>query len=739
MLVSDLVPTPFGWGIVWAKEWPVYLFVIYHAGFFLTGFSLLLYTMDKSSVPVRRIQTKIVCWSTLLSYIFGAVSNITLPWFNIRSIPEIADLTAFGWIAGMAYVIIKYKFLIITPALAAERIISTMNDMVILLNPKAIIMNVNKAVTQLLRYEEKELTGQPIDIILDANSLLRFKLPKGEQFKNQETTFIAKTGKQYLVSVSASLLNDENSVFVGIVCLARDITEHKQMEQALIEEKERLATTLCSVADGVIATDVQGNIVLFNKVAEQLTELSFDAVNGRLADDVLQLRHEVTREKCALNLNKILVSGNIIDLPNIVLLSRSGKEHFVLCRAVVMRDKHSDISGAVIVLSDITEKQKWEQEARRMQKLEAINIFIAGIAHDFNNILTVCLGNSAFIKMRLKNDQESSEMLLEMEGALLQSKNLTQQLLTVTKGGAPVKINAAIGDLLKECTAFVLRGSKTRYEFIFDEHLWAVEIDVNQISQVIQNLIINADQAMPQGGMITIRAENAVVLENSGLPLIPGKYVKISIHDTGCGISPENLKHLFTPFFTTKQKGSGLGLAGAYSIIKKHEGYIYVESELGKGTVFHIYFLAAVHSDLLVTAGNKYFYSGKGKILVMEDEESLRKIVSKMLETLGYQVVLTVEGSEAINLYRATKNVDDCFDAVIFDLTVRGGMGGQEALKQLLAIDSEIKAIATSGYTNDPVMLEPKNYGFLASIPKPYKMEELGKVLSVVIGKKNNQ
>jgi CheY-like chemotaxis protein len=303
--------------------------------------------------------------------------------------------------------------------------------------------------------------------------------------------------------------------------------------------------------------------------------------------------------------------------------------------------------------------------------------------------------------------------------------------LTFAKGGAPVKEMASIKEILEETAAFVLRGSKTKCEFSIVEDIRPAELDPVQVSQVIHNIVINADQAMPEGGVIQINADNRHIDEGKGLPLRPGQYIHISITDQGTGIAERHVSKIFDPYFTTKQKGSGLGLATSYAIIKNHDGHITVESRLGMGTTFDIYLPA---SDRMVPEREEaQVFRGHGRILVMDDEASLRKMVGRMLGKLGYEAEFSKDGAEAIEMYKEAKEAEKPYDAVVLDLTVPGGMGGKEAIQELLKIDPGIKAIVSSGYSDDPVLANFRKYGFQGMMPKPFASQSLSKVLHEVL------
>lgn len=388
-------------------------------------------------------------------------------------------------------------------------------------------------------------------------------------------------------------------------------------------------------------------------------------------------------------------------------------------------------------IRDITERNQLAEAQQIAAKMEAVGTLAGGIAHDFNNLLTGILGNISVAKRYIETRGEAFERLEEAEKAVINAQDLSLQLLTFSRGGIPNKTVFSIGKLIQRSASFALRGSKVKPEFSLPDELWAIEADEGQINQVISNIVINADQAMPNGKVINIEAKNSVIGGTRILPLPAGHYVEIAITDHGVGIPEEHLDRIFDPFFTTKQKGSGLGLSSAYSIITNHDGHITVESLLGVGTTFYIFLPATAKpapAEELAAADTVLY--GTGKILVMDDQETIRETLSRMLTLAGYEVEISKDGKEAIETYVRAKTIRKPFDAVIMDLTIPGGTGGKEAIARLLAIDPDARVIASSGYATDPIMSDYKKYGFSAAVPKPYSAQAIEKALHDVLKKK---
>jgi len=510
--------------------------------------------------------------------------------------------------------------------------------------------------------------------------------------------------------------------------------ERKRSEEDLAAEKERLQVTMKSMADGFITIDNSGSVLMLNPVAEALTGWTQEDAAGKPLATVFQVLNERTRKRYTLAIQRIVEAGVAEGLDGpALMIARDGSERLVESNAAPIRDRANGRIGAVVVFRDVTEKRRLDEEQQKADKLESLGVVAGGIAHDFNNLLTAILGNIS-LALLCTPDPEVGERLGAAKRATNRAQELAQQLLTFARGGAPVKQTASISQLLRDTLSLTLHGSKAHCEFQVAEDLWPVDIDPGQISQVLNNLAMNADQAMPAGGILRVAAENVELMAHSvSLGLDAGRWVKISIQDQGIGIPEEYLKKIFDPYFTTKPKGSGLGLATAYSIVKNHHGIIAVDSKPGEGSTFTVCLPASENELLVQTAGPVPKAPAGARVLVLDDEEAICMLVTCTLEDLGYKVTETNDGKDAIAAYEKAMKDGQPYDLFISDLTIPGGMGGQETIKRLIEIDPDIRAIVSSGYANDPVMSRFEEYGFSGMIAKPYEIDALGRKVAEVL------
>ncbi|MBF0329625.1 MAG: response regulator [Nitrospirae bacterium] len=505
----------------------------------------------------------------------------------------------------------------------------------------------------------------------------------------------------------------------------------REREERVGNEKERLLVTLRSIGDAVIVTETEGTITLMNRVAENMTGWDSSVAEGRLLKEVFNIINEKTGEQCENPVDKVIKKGIIVGLENhTVLIAKNGERKIIEDSAAPIRDSSSSIVGVVLVFRDVTEKTKLEAELAKLVKLESVGLLAGGIAHDFNNLLTAIIGNISLAKFSIDEEGKEYARLTDAENACKRAADLTQQLLTFSKGGAPLRETESITKVIRESAKFILSGANIAPTFDISDDLWNVDIDSGQINQVFNNLIINAAQAMPDGGRIFFTAVNTI----AELPVLrEGPYVKVSVKDTGTGMPQNVLANIFDPYFTTKETGSGLGLATVYSIIKRHDGYITVESKVGEGTVFHIYLPAVPGKPLLPQKKQNTLNAGCGKVLIMDDEQIIRDLAGEILSSLGYECLFASNGTEAVEVYGRMQSSGTPIDLLIMDLTIPGGMGGDKAITKILEINPDAKAIVSSGYSNDPIMANYAQYGFSGCIVKPYTAQNFSSVIKDVM------
>ncbi len=609
-------------------------------------------------------------------------------------------------------------------------IVESSSDIIHSVDKDNIIVSSNKPGCELLGYSQGELIGSNIRELFVTDTWKEFQ-SLFNRIQQEGSTFIdygklkKKNGEKLDVAIHAIAMYDNEKKFLGIRLTCRDITEQKLAEEALMESEERYRLLFQESRDAIYITTRDGRFFdinnsgldVFGYTKEEISVLNPDQI---FADPEERIKFQQSIE-----------DQEFVRDYQIKFRKKSGEIMDCLITSTVRRSNEGNIIGYQGIIRDITEQKKIEEELQKIEKLESLGIMAGGIAHDFNNLLTTITSNISLLS--LTDDNKLLELLKDSKNACNHAKNLTHQLLTFSRGGAPIKKVSYIGNLLKDSSSFALRGSNIRCTYAIAPDLWPVEIDEGQITQVIHNLVINATQAMTEGGTIDIRAENIEKGAKDLLSLDHKKYVKFSLKDRGIGISKEHIKKIFDPYFTTKEDGSGLGLATTYSIIKNHGGHIDVSSEVGSGSEFNVYLLASEKKLPIKEEKTSSAVRGAGKILLMDDEQSVRKTVQRMLIHLGYEVEISSNGDDTIDLYKKAKKSRYPFDVIIMDLTIRGGMGGKETIKKLLEIDSGVKAIVSSGYFNNPIMADYKKYGFCGVIPKPYEMEELNSLLQSII------
>ncbi len=505
--------------------------------------------------------------------------------------------------------------------------------------------------------------------------------------------------------------------------------------ESLTLERERMAITLASLAEGVFTTDTQGLLTYMNRKGEQLTGWDSDQAIGRPVEEVVQFDSQHTPLLLGHPTAHVLTHGVTLNpsTPHF-LLPHQGSEHPVLYSASLLRQTDGAPIGSLLIIRDLTDRVKLDQEGLKISKLEALGTLAGGIAHDFNNYLTAILGNISLTKTCLNSRDRLYGYLSEAENASLGAKRLTHQLLTFAKGGDPMKKPVQLPGLIQMAIGQTLTNRSIRYQEAIPEDLWIINGDENQLTQVVHNLIQNAQQSMAIGGCLTLQAENVILDEDEARCYRlshPGQYVKLMIQDTGTGIPANFLPNIFDPYFSSKPQGNGLGLATAFSIVQKHRGTITVSSLPGQGSTFSLY-LPAQAGRVSPPTTPSTLPKCEGRILVMDDEESIRLVLGEMLKHLGYEVHCTAEGQEALERYREAFYSQNPFSAVILDLTVQNGLGGKETIQQLRDFDPKVKAIVASGYSQDLILSQYEDYGFQGVVAKPFRLTELSQALNQV-------
>jgi PAS domain S-box-containing protein len=609
-------------------------------------------------------------------------------------------------------------------------LIDQSSDGMVVLDKNGKVYQANQKFAEMLGYTPEETLNLHVwdwDDNLTREQVMEMVSMVDESGHHLETIHRRKDGSTYCVDISSNAAIIEGQKL--ILCVCRDISERKNMEEALREAEARLKEAHRLAHIGVWDWDAASDTVTWSEELYHIAGLD----PKQPAPTYTEHPEVYTPEsfsRLAEAVEDAVKMGSNYEL-ELELVRPDGTHRWTYAFGGPKYDSNGNITGLHGTLQDITERKRLENEQQYIQKLESIGILAGGIAHDFNNILTAILGNISLARLDTQLSDKTNKLMQEAEKATVRARDLTQQLLTFSKGGEPVKRLTPIKEMTEETASFALRGANVQCQCYIPDDLWQVNVDIGQISQVISNLVINARQSMPAGGNMEIIAENMALSSKQAigrsLPLDPGNYVRITIVDHGTGISSRYIDKIFDPYFSTKQTGSGLGLTTSYSIIHNHDGHISVESAVDVGSKFYVYLPASREKAETRPREKERSLSLKGgRILLMDDEQSVRDIAGRMLETIGFEnIEYAVNGEEAIKKYRLAKENDSKFDLVIMDLTVPGGMGGKDALQQLIAIDPDIKAVVSSGYADESVLARFKEYGFKSMVSKPYTLEQL--------------
>ena len=617
-------------------------------------------------------------------------------------------------------------------------------DGIVFLDAHGTISLWNGGAVAMFGYDEDAAVGRPLDFLScpggarDTPTLLSVlaEVMDGHAAMRRDLSLCTAAGQRIDVDVTLAEVGDEGGRCLGFALFMRDVTARNRYQESLAAERERLLVTLRSIGDGVVTTDTAGRVTLLNRVAETLCGWPLADALGQPLSRVFRIVEERTLEPREDPVSRVLRTNAVIELAtHATLIARDGSRRLIADSGAPIRDAAGCITGVVLVFRDVTEKQRIEDALLRARQLEAIGFLAGGIAHDFNNILTALFGNISLMRMHVPPDSPALALLEQADQAFYRARDLTQQLLTFAKGGAPVKRTGSLRALIEDTARFLLHGTKTVTSFTFSDDLWSAEFDPGQMSQALSNILLNAIQAMPAGGIIAVGGSNVRLRPNEVPSLKEGPYVRLFIEDEGPGIPEADRERVFHPYFTTKESGTGLGLATAYSVVQRHGGHIGI-GESRRGARFEIYLPAAdTHpaDPVRERRAREEPDGGRGYVVIMDDEGPVRAVCVDILSHLGYESESVADGESLVSLYGMRLAEGRRPDAVIVDLTVPGGMDGREAARRILAIDRDARLLVSSGYCNDPVMSAYEDHGFVGMIAKPYDVRELAANLARVV------
>ena len=620
-------------------------------------------------------------------------------------------------------------------------VVEKAKSLIIRLDAKGNILFFNKYAEDLLGVQRRDMLQRPfLGTVVNppvgdgqVAVLVQGLLAEPEKHPQTEFESVSRDGQRIRVIWFNQPVYDAAGRLEEILCVGADVTERS----ALLERLQVTQRTVDTAGDQVLWLDRLGRIAYVNPAAEQMLGYSAEVLRSFEAKRIFapafiarweELWHSLRREQTVqLESVQLCADGSTVPIEMTAnYLDLGGKEIMTVFVRDIRERKQAE-----------ARRRQLEQQVQKAQHLESLGLVAGGIAHDFNNVLTAILGNLELVRMELPPESEGHDHLAQANQAISRATGLTSQLLTFSKGGKPVKQLVQIETLIHAALQSGRDADRVKCGCEINGQLWPVQADPNQLNQVLTQLLENARQSMTEGGRITVHADNCSLAAEAGVPLSPGRYLKIQVVDAGTGIPSEHLEKIFDPYFTTKPTATGLGLSIAFSIIKKHQGHIAVSSAAGAGSTFTFWLPAsdncpqpAVTAALVKPAPTRSATRISRRVLVMDDEDIIRRLATALLQHFGHEVDSAADGLEALNKHQAAKAKGKPFDIIIMDLTIPNGLGGRETIKQLRQLDTEVKVVVSSGYSDDPIMANHQAYGFNEAMPKPYSFDKLQQVMT---------
>jgi PAS domain S-box-containing protein len=743
----DFVRTDLGWVTDRARV-PLVAraFFGYSAAAHVTGLAVVWRWGRRSAQRREGCQARLLVASGAATLAAGYTLSLVVPSTG-GQLPCTAHLVGLIWAGGALVAIVRHRFMALTPAFAARQIIDGIGDALLLTDAEGRVVDANRRAIEALGRERHELVGRPWEELTGEPAAARAAFAAVRSAAGPtaalETFLMGGGGTRRPVAVTGAPVPNAAGDVVGVTLVARDLRpeqalsaevwRRRRAEEELEAEQEDARVLIASVGEAIVSTDAAGYVTRLNPPAAALAGCDGAAAVGRPFHDVFPLTGESAGQPGddlvarAIAANRTIV-GAVTRLP---ATPQRPAERVVEWSAAPLHEPTSEtVRGCVLVGRDVTDRRRVEQELQRVARLESIGTLAGGIAHDFNNLLVGVLGSLTLARRELDHPGGTvANRLGVAERSAERAAGLARQLLTFARGGAPLRHPLELPALLAEWAGFALSGSPVRLELRLAPDLRPVLADEGQLHQVVQNLVLNARQAMPAGGTLALTAENVAHGACAALRPQPLGYVQLTFADEGCGIPADALPRIFDPFFTTREGGTGLGLATTFSIVQRHEGHVAVESAPGRGAVFRVWLPAATCVPAR-PAERGASVRGGGRVLVMDDEALVLEVAVAMLSRLGYDATAVRDGDAALAAVDAASVRGEPFDLALLDLTVAEGLGGLETARRLRVAHPGLRLVVSSGYASGSVLADFRAHGFASVLPKPYRPEDLAAALA---------